>query len=141
MRKGGPSSKRDLVLSLNQSCFFGHLLGYNRLGSKLKKKKENNMILKKKKTYRCAFTLIILLSWSIDPISLVEFALGSLGPLCPVSFQQFLTAGCLFLFVAWKCSTRERKKKEPKNSRFATIFSEGCRSRWERLDQFSRKSD
>ena len=40
VRKGGPSSKRDLVLSLNQSRFFGRLLGYNRLGSKLKKKRK-----------------------------------------------------------------------------------------------------
>ena len=37
VRKGGPSSKRDFVLSLNQSRFFGRLLGYNRLRSKLKK--------------------------------------------------------------------------------------------------------
>ena len=37
VRKGGLSSKGDLVLSLNQSRFFGRLLGYNRLRSKLKK--------------------------------------------------------------------------------------------------------
>ena len=95
----GPSSNWNLVLSLNQGRFFGCLLGYNRLRTELKNSQVNSYV--KKKGYQSVFTLLVItLSRPINPIGLVEFALGSLGPLGTVSFQQFLTASSLFLCVA-----------------------------------------